>query len=116
MKTIYFYLAVLLAGCLCIQNSWAQLLKPGFEKAEYLETLKINQRAHIPVDKWSDTSAIPPPSDYNFVYRSPVVAFDNIWDLWVNKNLLKNLRMFVCFPVLRSPQSLYFYLPTGPIY
>ncbi len=85
MKIIYQYLLTLLAGCLCIQNSWAQLLKPGFEKAEYLETLKINQRAHIPLDKWADTSAIPPPSDYNFVYRSPVVAFDNIWDLWVHK-------------------------------
>ncbi len=85
MKTIYLYLLALLAGCVCVQNSRAQLLKPGFEKAEYIETLKINQLVHIPLDKWSDTSAIPPPLEYNFVYRSPVVAFDNIWDLWVHK-------------------------------
>lgn len=64
----------------------AQVLKPGFDKAEYIEMLKINQKAHIALDKWSDTASFPMPEQYRFLYRSPRVAFDNIWDLWVNKS------------------------------
>lgn len=86
MKSIKLLVAIVLVGCTCFQNLSAQVLKPGFDKDEYIETLKINTRAHIAVEKWSDTSAVPPPSMYNFVYRSPVVAFDNIWDLWISKD------------------------------
>lgn len=64
----------------------AQELKPGFDKAEYIDMLKINQKAHITLDKWLDDVSVPAPESFNFVYRSPVVAFDNIWDLWVHKN------------------------------
>ena len=67
------------------QNMFGQVLKPGFDKAEYIETLKINQKAHIALNKWAESTVLPEPQDYNFVYRSPVVAFDNIWDLWVHK-------------------------------
>ncbi len=75
---------LLLGFLLIAQGVWGQILQAGFDKAEYLETLKINQKAHIPLDRW-ETDTIPYPQDYNFVYRSPVVAFDNIWDLWVHK-------------------------------
>ncbi len=70
---------------LTTQGANSQVLQPGFDKAEYIETLKINQKAHITLDKWAESKALPDPQDYNFVYRSPVVAFDNIWDLWVHK-------------------------------
>ena len=76
MKTNSFYPAMLLAILCFNQDIAAQLLMPGFDKAEYIETLKINNKAHILLEKWPDTSAMPPPEDYNFVYRSPVVAFD----------------------------------------
>jgi len=65
---------------------WAQILQPGFDKAEYLETLKINYKTHIALDKWPDAKAVPDPQAFTFVYRSPVVAFDNIWDLWMHKD------------------------------
>ncbi len=62
----------------------AQHLKPGFEKAECLEMLKINQKAHIDLAKWEDYSDVPPPNDFKFIYRSQVVGFDNLWDLWMS--------------------------------
>lgn len=68
------------------QSVFTQGLKPGFDKAEYIETLKINQRAHVPVDQWTGDGMLAEPENYKFVYRSPVVAFDNIWDLWVHKS------------------------------
>ncbi|AEA45776.1 lipase class 3 [Fluviicola taffensis DSM 16823] len=67
------------------QTTFGQILKSGFDKSEYIETLKINQKVHIPLDKWDADTNVAYPQDYNFVYRSPVVAFDNIWDLWVHK-------------------------------
>ncbi|MCE7040522.1 lipase family protein [Dyadobacter sp. CY312] len=60
----------------------AQALKPGFDKAEYIELLKVNHRVHIDVAKWSDTLGTPDPEQCKLVYRSPVVGFDNLWDLW----------------------------------
>lgn len=76
----------LLISCIILsQITSAQVLKPGFDKAEYIETLKINQKAHIALNKWADSKVIPDPQTFKFVYRSPVVAFDNIWDLWVHK-------------------------------
>ncbi|HEY1056151.1 MAG TPA: lipase family protein, partial [Emticicia sp.] len=72
--------------CLFIfQTLFGQILKPGFDKAEYIETLKINQKVHIALNKWADSSSMPEPQDHRFLYRSPVVAFDNLWDLWVHK-------------------------------
>lgn len=62
----------------------AQELKPGFDKAEYIETLKINHKVHIPLDKWNENKTVPDPQYFTFAYRSPVVAFDNIWDLWIH--------------------------------
>ena len=85
MKThriFYFFLLSFLYS----SNVAAQELQAGFSKQEYIETLKINFKAHISLDKWSTSTTIPEPQDFDFVYRSPVVAFDNIWDLWKHKN------------------------------
>ncbi|GAB3252775.1 hypothetical protein GCM10027347_12110 [Larkinella harenae] len=78
------FLRFLLGSFLLSQTVFSQNLKPGFDKAEYIETLKINQRTHIAVNRWADSVSLPPPQDFRFVYRSPRVAFDNIWDLWVH--------------------------------
>ncbi len=64
----------------------AQNLKAGFDKEEYIETLKINQKAHFEVNTWAEVKAVPDPQHFNFEYRCPRVAFDNIWDLWIHKN------------------------------
>lgn len=66
--------------------STAQVLQPGFDKSEYMETLKINQKAHVATEKWITDTLVPPPQDYQFVYRSPQVGFDNSWDLWKHRN------------------------------
>ncbi len=74
---LIFCLLFLLAA-----GSYAQRLQAGFDKAEYIELLKVSSR-------FGDSSyfnSIPKPEKYQFVYRSPVVGLDNQWDLWTSKN------------------------------
>ncbi|MBE8714495.1 lipase family protein [Sphingobacterium hungaricum] len=84
MKQHCLYIAFVFSFFL--QSAHAQLLKPGFDKEEYIETLKINHKVHIALDKWSESKTVADPSSFRFEYRSPVVAFDNIWDLWIHKD------------------------------
>lgn len=59
---------------------FGQKLKPGFDKAEYIELLKVSAQ-------FGDTtyvSAFPAPQRFKPVYRSAVVGLDNKWDLWVD--------------------------------
>lgn len=63
----------------------SQNLKPGFDKAEYLELLKIAQKQHLDLDKWKDNTSVPDPQDYKLVYRSKEIGLSNVWDLWVHK-------------------------------
>ncbi|MDJ1480758.1 META domain-containing protein [Cytophagaceae bacterium YF14B1] len=70
---VFIFLSVTLA--------YTQVLKPGFDKSEYMELMKVSAR-------FGDTTyvnAIAKPQQYAFVYRSPVVGLENRWDLWVNK-------------------------------
>lgn len=67
--------------CFFLTSVSAQVLKPGFDRAEYIEMMKISAR-------FGDStyfSTVPGPENYRFVYRSPVVGLDNRWDLWVGK-------------------------------
>ena len=66
--------------------AFSQKLKPGFDKAEYAEMLKIAQKQHIDVDQWSKNTSIPDPKDYRLIYRSQPMALSNIWDLWIGKD------------------------------
>lgn len=66
--------------------AFAQTLQPGFSKAEYLETIMANTRVHSDRDKWDTLTKIPASRQYDFIYRSPVVGFENMWDLWVARN------------------------------
>ncbi|UFH55722.1 lipase family protein [Spirosoma sp. KNUC1025] len=59
---------------------FGQKLKPGFDKAEYIELLKVSAQFGGP----SYISAFPKPQQYEFVYRSPIVGLENMWDLWAN--------------------------------
>lgn len=86
MNISYKGIRIIVFLILSAYTSQAQQLQPGFDKQEYMETLKINQRAHIALEKWMEPHKVPEPEDYVFIYRSPRVAFDNIWDLWINKS------------------------------
>lgn len=77
----FTHLIVLLSITIA-HTSFAQVLKPGFDKAQYIEMMKISAR-------FGDTNyvkKIPAPNGYDFNYRSPVVGLDNCWDLWVGKS------------------------------
>lgn len=84
MSLKLLFCQVVISSLLTATTTLSQVLKPGFDKQEYIETLKINQKTHIALNKWAQDTAVPNPTEFTFVYRSPVVAFDNIWDLWIH--------------------------------
>lgn len=61
----------------------AQNLKPGFDKVEYAELLKI---AVTQVDTTIYKTNIPKPAFSRLLYRSKSIALDNSWDLWMYNN------------------------------
>ncbi len=72
-------------ACLFLLLAWAgrlpaQVLKPGFDKAEYLELLRLHARMGGADSMW--WAGIPRPRAFRLEYRSPVVGLDNRWDLW----------------------------------
>lgn len=73
---------------LCVIHSFAigqgRKLKPGFDKQEYIEMLKIAQKQHIDIDRWTSITTVPDPQSYKQVYRSQTMAFENMWDLWLS--------------------------------
>ncbi len=58
----------------------AQHLQPGFDKAQYLDLMKVSAQ----FGDSTYVNSIPAPKDYKFVYRSAVVGLDNRWDLWTH--------------------------------
>ncbi len=58
-------------------------LKPGFDKKQYIEMLKITARQ---VDTPWTKVTVPFPEKFQFVYRSKVIGLDNQWDLWLSKD------------------------------
>ncbi len=72
-------LLLLCMALLCCHATHATTLKPGFDREEYLELLKICARhgdsAYV--------KNIPEPQHSTFLYRSPVIGIDNCWDLWM---------------------------------
>ncbi|MBE7175439.1 MAG: lipase family protein [Mucilaginibacter polytrichastri] len=60
----------------------AQSLKPGYNKPEYLEMLRVSQRQ---VDTLRGDT-LPLPEHYRRVYRSPTFGLENRWDLWTGED------------------------------
>lgn len=83
MRHVLFLVSFLLFHA---QYTCAHVLKPGFDKYEYMEMLKIAQLQHTELAKWNNEKNIPPPQQYRFAYRSPVVGLDNMWDMWIRKD------------------------------
>jgi Lipase (class 3) len=60
----------------------AQHLKPGFDKTECIELLKMGASFGDSIYQ----SKIPVPEAFKMIYRSPIVGMDNLWELWVDNN------------------------------
>jgi len=60
----------------------AQHLKPGFDRSECIEMLRIGAR----FGDSAYASKIPEPQQFRHIYRSAVFGLDNCWDLWTNPN------------------------------
>src|ERR1700744_4107784 len=56
----------------------SQNLKPGFDKAEFIELLKLTAK-HTDPNHFSD---VPYPDKFKLVYRSGNIGLDNAWELW----------------------------------
>lgn len=69
---------------LFVVESFAQTtkLKPGFDKEEFLELLKVSSRQG---DSLYNPD-LPVPEKFQKIYRSPEMGLDNRWDLWVNED------------------------------
>lgn len=74
-------IALTLLTALLTATSFGQKLKPGFDKAEFIEMLRIGAQ----VGDSTYRSNFPAPEQHTLAYRSPVVGLDNRWDLWVSK-------------------------------
>ncbi|WP_460675900.1 lipase family protein [Hymenobacter coalescens] len=77
---MFTFLFLLLLGWLPGARA-QQALQPGFDKAEYLELLRLHARMADDSAFWR---GIAPPREFRRVYRSPVVGLDNRWELWHN--------------------------------
>jgi hypothetical protein len=60
----------------------AQRLKPGFDRAECLELLKLSAR-HADSSYYNK---IPPPEKFRLIYRSPEMGLKSQWDLWISND------------------------------
>lgn len=78
---------ILFATLFIVTISNAQLkLKPGFDKWECMEMLRIAQLQALHPSKWNEKRPVPLPEKFSFVYRSPLVGLQNMWDLWISKD------------------------------
>ena len=65
---------------LYLHNATGQKLKPGFDKAEYIELLKLTAKNGDP----ELFKAFPYPDHFKWVYRSPTMGLENMWELWTS--------------------------------
>ena len=61
----------------------AQKLHPGFDKAEYIELMKLNARTTAAPAYYN---TIPEPQHFRMLYQSHIMGLDNLWDLWIDSN------------------------------
>ena len=79
-KCLSFYLSAAFVLITCLQtHAQNTVLKPGFDKSEYVELMRMHARLY---DTTKNT--LPFPVHFKYTYRSPVMGMDNRWDLWVN--------------------------------
>ncbi len=78
VKSTFLLVTVLLA-----LNAGAQHLKPGFDKSEFIELLKIGARTTADSSYYNSFAA---PENYKMIYQSAPIGLDNLWQLWVDQD------------------------------
>lgn len=80
MKQVILVLTVICMGGTLVAQPVSHQFKPGFDARESEELLQISHAFMDSVgeDRFSSFMA-----GYRFVYRSPAIGLDNVWDLWV---------------------------------
>ena len=63
----------------------AQAIKPGFDKEEFIELLKVSSLQVDTIDV-NKPNYIGEPTKYERIYRSDVMGLENRWDLWKRKS------------------------------
>ncbi|MCE7066788.1 lipase family protein [Dyadobacter sp. CY326] len=65
-------------------NAQNNKLKPGFDKSEYIELLRMHVLLYdsTKADTAKPKTVIPKPAHYKPVYASPAMGLDNKWALW----------------------------------
>lgn len=74
------FLATFLIVLALSTSLFGQKLKPGFDKAEYIELLKVSAQ----FGDSTYVSTFPAPQRFKLAYRSPVIGLENKWDLWTD--------------------------------
>lgn len=65
---------------LLLNHSFAQTLKPGFDKKEYEALMHVSAQ----FGDSAYASTLPPPAGYHLDYRSAEVGLKNKWELWTS--------------------------------
>lgn len=78
VKSTFLLFTVLFA-----RSAGAQHLRPGFDKQEFIELLKIGARTTADSAYYN---SFPAPQHYKMIYQSAPAGLDNLWQLWVNKD------------------------------
>jgi len=79
----YIFTSLLVAMLASVFCTSGQILKPGFDKEEYTELLKVCARH-------GDSlyfKKIGSPQKFRFVYRSANIGLDNCWHLWTSDSI-----------------------------
>ncbi len=63
----------------CLATSQQTRLRPGFDKEEYRELLKVSSRQG---DSLYNPD-LPAPQRFSRIYRSEIMGLDNRWELWI---------------------------------
>ena len=69
----------LFAVCISVMLTANTQLKPGFDKAEYIELMKLSARTSAVEEYYKK---IAEPQRFKMMYQSAVIGLDNLWDLW----------------------------------
>ncbi|MEQ9440704.1 MAG: META domain-containing protein [Cyclobacteriaceae bacterium] len=75
LPTLALFLILLTSGL-----AIGQQLRPGFNKEEYLDLMKISAQ-------FGDSTyreSIPVPPEYTLAYHSPTMGLGNLWELWIS--------------------------------
>lgn len=80
-KRNIFFISVIF---LCVGSTLkGQHLKPGFDKAEYIELLKVSARTTANSNYYNKFAS---PQRFRMLYQSTEIGLGNLWDLWVDSN------------------------------